>query len=102
MSPTHNRGNILNLVIVSNDEIISDILIHSESTIPIKSDHFPVTFKLMLLSTNHNVAHKPIHILDYFKGDYGSMNDFLYSMDFTTYYNLDNVESAWQFIKVPC
>ena len=27
------------------------------------------------------------------------MNDFLYSIDFTTYYNLDNVESAWQFIK---
>ena len=65
MSPTHNRGNILDLVIVSNDKMISNILIHSESTIPIKSDHFPVTFKLMLLSTNHNVAHKPIHILDY-------------------------------------
>ena len=94
MSPTHNCGNILDLVIVSNNEIISDILIHSESTIAIKSYHFPVTFKLMLLSTNHNTAHKPIHILDYSKGDYDGMNDFLYSIDIATYYNLDNVESA--------
>ena len=70
MSPTHNCGD---LVIVNNSEMISDILILSESTIP---DHFPVTFKLMLLSANHNVAHKPIHILDYSKG---GMNDFLYS-----------------------
>ena len=91
MSPTHNRDNILDLVIVSNDKIISDILIHSESTIMIKSDHFPVTFKLMQLSTNHNLAHKLIHILNYSKGGYDSMNDFLYSIDFTTYYNLDNV-----------
>ena len=44
LSPTHNRGNIIDLVIVSNDEIISDILIHSEDMIPIRSDHYPVTF----------------------------------------------------------
>ena len=99
MSPTHNHGNILDLVIVSNDEIMSDILIRSESTIPIKSDHYPVTFKLTQLSTNHNVGHKPIHILDYSKGDYDGMYDFLNTIDLTTYYNLDNVESAWQFIK---
>ena len=48
LSPTHNRGNIFDLVIVSNDEIISDILIHSEFMIPIKSDHYPVTFMKVL------------------------------------------------------
>ena len=56
--------------------------------IPIKSDHYPVTFKVTLLSTDHRVAHNPIHILDYSKGDYDGMIDFLYRIDLTTYYKL--------------
>ena len=87
---------ILDLVIGGNDEVISDIVIHSKDMIPIKSDHYPVTFKVTLLSTDHRVAHNPIHILDYSKGDYNGMIDFLYRIDLTTYtyYKLDNVESA--------
>ena len=64
LSLTHNRGNILDLVIANNDKLISDTVIHSKDMIPIKSDHHPVTFKVTLLSTGHRVAHKPIHILE--------------------------------------
>ena len=61
LSLTHNRGNILDLVIANNDKLISDTVNHSKDMIP---DHHPVTFKVTLLSTDHKVAHKPIHILE--------------------------------------
>ena len=44
-SPTHEHGNLLDLVITNNDDIISDVQVHSEGTF-IKSDHYLVSFKL--------------------------------------------------------
>ena len=40
-SPTHKHGHLLHLIITNNDDIISDVQVHSEDTLTIKSDHYP-------------------------------------------------------------
>ena len=44
-SSTHKHGNILDLVITNNEEIISDIPIHSKNDLLIKSDYYPLSCK---------------------------------------------------------
>ena len=41
MHPTHVHGNILDLIITNNEEIISNIQISNEGTFLITSDHHP-------------------------------------------------------------
>ena len=46
-SPTHEHGNLLDLVLTNNEDIISDVQVHSKGTF-IKSDHYLVSFKLKI------------------------------------------------------
>ena len=66
-SSTHEHGNILDLVITNNEEIISDISIHSKNELLIKSDHYPVSCKLTFCApgNNHKADQKSIQIYDY-------------------------------------
>ena len=41
----------------------------------------------------------PVYIFDYHKGDYEGLNDFLNSTDFSTFYQSNNTEFIWSFIK---
>ena len=96
-SPTHEHGNLLDLVITNNDDIISDIQVHSEGTL-IKSDHYPVSFKLKSI-LNHKSDSCPITILDYSKANYDGLNQFLSSIDYSICYQSENVEFVWSFVK---
>ena len=53
-SSTHEHSNILDLVITNNEEIISDISIHSKNELLIKSDHYPVFCKLTFSASGNN------------------------------------------------
>ena len=96
-SPTHEHGNLLDLVITNNDDIISDVQVHSEGTF-IKSDHYLVSFKLKSI-LNHKPDSCPITILDYSKANYDGLNQFLSSTDYSTCYQSENVEFVWSFVK---
>ena len=96
-SPTHEHGNLLDLVITNNDDIISDVQVHSEGTF-IKSDYYLVSFKLKSI-LNHKPDSCPITILDYSKANYNGLNQFLSSIDYSTCYQSENVEFVWSFVK---
>ena len=96
-SPTHEHGNLLDLVITNNEDIIYDVQVHSEGTF-IKSDHYLVSFKLKSI-LNHKPDSCPITILDYFKANYDGLNQFLSSIDYSTCYQSENVEFVWSFVK---
>ena len=74
-SPTHEHGNLLDLVLTNNDDIIFDVQVHSEGTF-IKSDHYLVSFKLKSI-LNHKPDSCPITILDYSKANYDGLNQLL-------------------------
>ena len=71
MHPTHMHGNILDLIITNNEEIISNIQISSEGIHFLLDlhDHYPVSFQLSSLF-NPKAKHDPILIFHYSKGDY--------------------------------
>ena len=96
-SPTHEHGNLLDLVLTNNEDIISDVQVHSEGTF-IKSDHYLVSFKLKSI-LNHKPDSCPITILDYSKANYDGLNQFLSSIDYSTCYQSENVEFVWSFVK---
>ena len=91
-SPTHEHGNLLDLIITNNEDIISDVQIHNEGTLNIKSDHYPVSFNLKSFLLHHKPEHQPINILDYSKVDYDGLNEFLCNIDFSTCYQSEDIE----------
>ena len=96
--PTHDHGNLLDLIITNNDDIISDIQVHSEGTLTIKSDHYPVTFNLKSI-LNQKSDYRPINILDYSKANFDGLNEFLSSIDFSSCYQSEDVDFVWSFVK---
>jgi len=57
-NPTHEHayGNLLDLIITNNEDIISEVQVHNEGTL-IKSDHFPVSFNFKSSLLHHNSKH---------------------------------------------
>ena len=53
--PTHIYGNILDLVITNDPDLIADLVAHSQAMHSLQSDHFIVTFSVVLLFNNINV-----------------------------------------------
>ena len=86
-------------IITNHEEIISDVQIHSEGMLPIRSDYYPVSLKLSSPLSDHKTVQKSIRIFDYYKGDYRGLNDILHNTDFSICYQSDDVESVWEFIK---
>ena len=97
--PTQIHGNILDLIITSSEDMVSDINLTQEFNQAIKSDHYLINFKLHLTSSAPTTSKDPVYIFDFHKGDYDGLNDFLTNTDFSTCYQSNNVEFIWSFIK---
>ena len=79
LSLTHNRGNILDLVIANSNELISDIVIHSKDMIPDQSSSDLQSYFTI------NRPQSCTQTYPHPRGDYDGMIDFLYNIDLTTY-----------------
>ena len=97
--PTHIHGNILDLIITSSADSVSDINLTQEFNQAIKSDHYLIDFKLHVTISTPTTSKDPVYIFDYHKGDYEGLNDFLNSTDFSICYQSNNTEFIWSFIK---
>ena len=95
---THIYGNILDLLITSSADLVSDISFHQEFD-QVKSDHYIINFKLHFTSSTSTTSKDPIYIFDYHKGDYEGLNNFLYNTDFSACYQSNDVEFIWSFLK---
>ena len=96
--PTHNKGNILDLVLTTSPDLIVDITTLRNRSISVASDHIPISFSLKCLSQKANS--NPNHIVPLFsKGDYFGMNEYLLYVNFDFYFTCTNIEYLWSFLK---
>ena len=95
-TPTHIRGNILDLLLTNLDDRISNLQIHLDSYL--KSDHNNVTFSVAFhIRTSFKAA--TYFTFNYSRGDYQGLLDYLLHSDFTPCYSSHNVEFIWQTIN---
>ena len=94
VSPTHNQGNILDILITNIEDIIHNVvniedLIHNvvikEMFSPLCSDHCFDTFMSQLVASNPFHQRKTRYILNYNRTDLvpGTLNEYLLDVDFS-------------------
>jgi len=66
--PTHNLGNILDLII-TNNEVIYDLIINPQNYKPISTDHFLISFTI-LVPSEYTISSPTQVIFDYSKANY--------------------------------
>jgi hypothetical protein len=92
--PTHQRGNILDLVLTNNHDLVSKVECFPELSI---SDHFP-----MVIETNiaNNKNYSSIEeIFDYRKADFNGMRELLCTINWPQALGSQNTEGMWQIFK---
>ena len=93
---THIRGNILDVVITNIDESITNLLIQETNNLPIKSDHYLITFEIQKEIPCVNQNNSSTFVLDYNKANFEEMNNYLLELDLTL---SDDVECSWSIVK---
>ena len=96
-TPTHLKGNILDLVLTNSDELISNV----EVTPPhhnLSCDHYIISFQL-LLPKSVFFREKPRYILDFPKTNLTGLCDFLLDIKFSSCLACNNTEYVWSAIK---
>ena len=96
--PTHIHGNVLDLVLTNNIDIIHDLSVHSKQPLPISSDHFIITFKIysnITRPSNRLVTKLP----NFSNGDYDGLCYYLNNSDFNPCFQSDDIEFVWSFIS---
>ena len=91
--PTHIHGNILDMIIIYNDKLIYNVIIHPCDYQPIPSDHHIISFQLTL-SDNVTFKTLPQFIFNCCKADYNGLNDFLLNSDYSVCEHFSDVESV--------
>uniref|UniRef100_A0A1X7VGL1 Reverse transcriptase domain-containing protein n=1 Tax=Amphimedon queenslandica TaxID=400682 RepID=A0A1X7VGL1_AMPQE len=96
--PTHVKGNVLDLVLTQKPESIHDLCVHSDGFSPLPlSDHYPISFSHSCQISVSTHSHLPT--LNYLKGDYVALNDYLLDIDWESYFLTEDVEQLLCFIK---
>jgi len=73
---THTHGNILDLILINNEDLIKNVSVNASDHSQIPSDHFPISIEIDLNCQPFKNA-TAVHAYDYSKVDYTSMNDFI-------------------------
>ena len=75
--PNHIHGNILDLVITSNPDLITDLVVHSQATYSSQSDHFIVTFSVCAVVQQQQCSNVSWLAYDFNKADWNNLNRFV-------------------------
>ena len=95
-SPTHIKGNILDIVLTKTN-IVHDVYVDM-SDYSITSDHHIVTFK-MDLSVQRYRKHTSRYVFDYKNADMNNFLSYMLDCDFSDCLQSDNIEFIWSYIK---
>ena len=74
-SPSHICGNILDLLLINDEDLIHNIIVYPHEASPIPTDHFMISFQLCLGNCLSNTTHSHF-IFDYSKADFEGMTRF--------------------------
>ena len=96
-TPTHIKGNILDLVLTNSTDYISNLDIKPSHPL-ICSDHHIISFdvRYVLPPVQSPKAH---YVFDYSKAVFSSLSDFLLQSDFSNCYQSNDIEYVWTIIK---
>ena len=97
-SPTHVKGNVLDLVLTNSAERLDSLTIYSDKFQ--YSDHFLIKFSVhLLLPRPTNAIHRSLPALDYSRANYEGMCNYLLEFDFSKCLNSTDVEVIWLLLK---
>jgi len=68
--PTHIYGNILDLIITSDTDLIDDLVVHRLSDFLLESDHFIITFSICPSVYSHSHRNEAKHTYNFNKADW--------------------------------
>ena len=94
--PTHNKGNVLDILATDSPQRISNLIVISDRTI-CSSDHFPIEFKLSL----NALRKKPIKrsVYNFKKANWEAMDTDFSNVNWYHFLNSDNIETACKKFK---
>ena len=84
VSPTHRAGNILDLILTNNDQIIHDIVVYNTLPSDLSSDHFIILFEV-LLTRIPQVGPPCTSTYNYSKANWIDMINYLTDYDFSDF-----------------
>ena len=95
-TPTHQQGNILDLLLTNIEDKIKELQVHSDPHL--HSDHYNITFSV---NTKMNSISKfaPYFSFNFSKGDYQGLSDYMLHSDFTSCYPTQDNEHIWHIIE---
>ena len=94
--PTHIKGNILALLLTSNEDLINNLTVVKED-LCLSSDHYKICFQVNYLSSQSKC--QVSYVFDYNNGDYDGLSDYLSESDFSQCLHSASIKNVWQFIK---
>ena len=97
--PTHVKGNILDIVLSNDPDLIQNLTVDSSNSLPPSSDHFKVTFSLTI-STPPMAKSKVSYFFNYSKADWPGLSSFLLDYDFTHLYSVCDLDSIWSHLQL--
>lgn len=97
--PTHIKGNLLDLVLVSDDDLLEGLQVHPEDASPFTTDHYLISFCFQR-SCEYIPCKSPIIVFDYSKADWDGLSNHLMDNDFSLCFEVNDVEEIWSMIKL--
>jgi hypothetical protein len=95
-NPTHMKGNILDLVLTTTNNV-RDLVVDT-SNYSITSDHYVVSFKIEFSMLTNNTRQVP-YVFDYKHADMDGLLEYMLNCDFSECLQSDNIEFVWAYIK---
>jgi len=96
-TPTHTCDNILHLVLTNCPEQISNLLVHPPQYQCVSSDHHQITFSVAFRYCAPSPSIR--EVFNFKRGDYAGLSEYLLSYDFSTFYNLSDIDEMWYILK---
>ena len=97
--PTHIHRNILDLVITSDPDLITDLVVHSQATYSLQSDHFMVTFSVCAVVQQQQCRNVSQLAYDFNKADWNNIDRFIVLKNGDAHFYSIDVEIAWARLK---
>ena len=100
-SPTHVMGNILDIVLTSTSDLVSNLLVHNGTShvSHLPSDHSKITFSIPIYAHPANIKSQPHYLLDYSKTDWTGLTKYLLDYDFSPLYAINDLNTLWSYLK---
>ena len=95
-SPTHVKGNTLDLVITNSEDIFNYVWVEEANSY---SDHFQVHFSITYTGQHTPTKSKYSYVFDYTKADFTGMCSFFLDHDFSDFLQSENIEELWFYLK---